>query len=437
MSSPWSGFFASANDAGRPSPMTAGCGLLCAATRHSLECDGLSPGHRNIRVRNERNRSTERDGQTCLPGYARPVRRALIRVGTALVLALTCVSGCAERSPERDAAVPSIARTATQGPAAVILKATPGTLNVGQRTQLELEIIAEKGVTVVESEYARTLSEGDRRFEYRIVRSEKRLAVPTNDDRLRWAYLFGIEFFLPGEHELPPAAVSFVDLRAADDDRSEESRLTDAGEVQTLETEPLTVVVRPPEGAVLSPEELRNIARLDPIDLPRKWDRWWLAPLATAALAVAAILLVRRLRRWRPGTVARLPADEWARRQIAALIAEDLIAKGFIQEFHYRTSGIVRGYIERCFGVSAPEMTTEEFLAAATADARFGRKMTDELNRFMTACDLVKYACHLPGTGECDAVLKAAGDFVERTCQRVSPTNTSRAGAPPIEERAS
>ncbi len=363
-------------------------------------------------------------------------RRALISAGAALVLGLTCISGCGEGSAERDAAVPAVSRTAKRGPVAVTLEATPGTLDFEQHAQLELEVIAEKGVTIVQSEYARTLSEGDHRFEYGVVNSDKRLAVPTDDDRLRWTYRFELEFFLPGEHELPPAEVSFVDLRAADDDWGGESTRADSAEVQTVETEPLTLVVRPPEGAALSPEELRNIARLDPIDLPREWHRWWPASLIAATLAVAALLLVRRLRRRRPGVIVRLPADEWARRQIATLIAEDLIAMGLIQEFHYRTSGIVRGYIERRFGVSAPEMTTEEFLTAAAADSRFGKNMTDELNRFMTACDLVKYACHLPGSGESEAVLKAAGDFVERTCQRVSPADTSGATASPVEERA-
>jgi len=367
---------------------------------------------------------------------ATPARRALISAGAALALGLTCISGCGEGSAERDAAVPAVSRTANRGPVAVTLEATPGTLDFEQHVQLELKVIAEKGVTIVESEYARTLSEGDRRFEYRILRSEKELAVPTDDDKLRWTYRFELEFFLPGQHELPPAEVSFVDLRTADDDWGGESTRADAAEVQTVETGPLTVVVRPPEGAALSPEELRNIARLDPIDLPREWHRWWPALLIAATLAVAALLLVRRLRRRRPGVIVRLPADEWARQQIAALIAEDLIAKGLIQEFHYRTSGIVRGYIERRFGVSAPEMTTEEFLTAAAADSRFGKNMTDELNRFMTACDLVKYACHLPGSGESEAALKAASDFVERTCHRVSPVDTSGATASPFEERA-
>ena len=78
----------------------------------------------------------------------------------------------------------------------------------------------------------------------------------------------------------------------------------------------------------------------------------------------------------------------------------------------------MRGYIERRYTVSAGEMTTEEFLVAAVADARFGQATTDELKRFMTACDLVKYARHTPTSAESDDAYRAATEFVERTCAR-------------------
>ena len=81
-------------------------------------------------------------------------------------------------------------------------------------------------------------------------------------------------------------------------------------------------------------------------------------------------------------------------------------------------------------------MTTEEFLAAALHDARFGQTITDELDRFLGACDLVKYARHDPGHDECDAVLKAAGDFVEKTRVRMDQDTASTPMATDIEERA-
>ena len=95
----------------------------------------------------------------------------------------------------------------------------------------------------------------------------------------------------------------------------------------------------------------------------------------------------------------------------------------------------MRGYIERRFDVSAPEMTTEEFLAAAACDSRFGSGTTDELKRFLTACDLVKYACHLPATVEADAALNAAADFVEHTRAR-EPHAEGTASASTIGEQA-
>ena len=110
-----------------------------------------------------------------------------------------------------------------------------------------------------------------------------------------------------------------------------------------------------------------------------------------------------------------IPAHEWAYSQIAALIADDLVGQGRLQMFFYRISYIVRGYVERRFSVSAPEMTTEEVLSAAAADARCGPSTTSELDGFLSACDLVKYARHEPTDAECDGVLRAARGMIEST----------------------
>jgi len=118
------------------------------------------------------------------------------------------------------------------------------------------------------------------------------------------------------------------------------------------------------------------------------------------------------------------------------LIGENLIATGRVQEFYYRISDVVRGYVERRFGVSAPEMTTEEFLATAASDGRFGERNTAELNQFLNACDLVKYARRIPGPDEADAVLRAAGGFVERTRESLYRTDGEGTPGRPEMERA-
>ncbi len=336
-------------------------------------------------------------------------------VCAALLLLGGCEPGCrSEGDAALEGGAEGVSRTATRGPVSLTLSASPSRLEFSWEKQavVTIEAMAEPGVTVEVDDYELTLREGDRRFEYRVSRSDRTLAEPMPDGRLRWSYRYELEFFLPGEYELPAASVSFEDMRDADGPSGAEPS-TGADQ---LETEPLTIVVAAPTETAWAQEELEKIPPLQPIELPRLWPTWWwLAVVLAVGLLVTAMLLVRRRRMRRAEGADVIPAHEWALSQIAALVAEGLIEKGLVQEFFYRISGIVRGYVERRFSVLGPEMTTEEFLTAAAADGRFGEAVTLELERFLTACDLVKYARHEPARVECDAVLEVAGGFVERT----------------------
>jgi len=188
-----------------------------------------------------------------------------------------------------------------------------------------------------------------------------------------------------------------------------------------LETEPIKVIVSGPDAAQLTEAELAKITVLDPVELRRPWShRWWIAAIIALALVLPIVALTHRSRRNAVEQAFVLPAHEWAWRQIALLIADDLIAKSRVQEFYYRISDVVRGYIERRFAVSAAEMTTEEFLIAAATDHRFNKVHREELSRFLQACDLVKYARHVPHSGEADSLLAATRHFIEQTRERSS-----------------
>ena len=332
-----------------------------------------------------------------------------------LVMLAACGMGCrSEGDAALEEGAEGVSRTAGKGPVSLTLGVSPARAVFSWETQVvvTIEVLAESGVAVEVDDYELALREGDRPFEYRVVGSKKTLAEPIPGGRLRWSYRYELEFFLPGQYELPPASVSFVDLRDAEAGSGAES----AGKADELETEPITIVMAVPQDASLTAEELEKIPTMRPIELPRLWPTWWWLVLVFAlALLVAIMLVVRRRRTRRAQRAVVIPAHEWALAQLAALVAEGLIEKGLVQEFYYRISGIVRGYVERRFSVLAPEMTTEEFLTAAATDRRFGEAVTLELERFLTACDLVKYARHEPARAECDAVLEAAGGFVERT----------------------
>ncbi len=359
---------------------------------------------------------------------AGPHRLAIL----ALAALISILAGCendqgGEAGQSDDHA--AITRTAENGPVRLSLSLSHSHVELAEPVQVRLEIIADSTVTVTEPGYVDTLRDGDRAFEYRVHPGRRERAVPSGGGQLRWTYEYEIEFVLPGEFELPPAEVSFVRLRDLD---AEEASVP-----ETVSTEPITLMVTVPPGAELSDEEMRTVSRLDPIDLPRVWP--WPSWLAAGGVVVLILALLRYLwnrRRRRGTTIVPIPADVWARQQISALLEDDLLSGGRAQEFHYRISEIVRGYTERRFAVSAPEMTTEEFLSTAASDNRFGPEITDELERFLAACDMVKYARHEPGTDECDAVLRATRDFIERTRERVSQKDSPTTATRSAEERA-
>jgi hypothetical protein len=217
-----------------------------------------------------------------------------------------------------------------------------------------------------------------------------------------------VQFFAPGEFQFPAASVRLS------------TPGTTPGESRELKTDGAVVRAKDPTAKRLTPEDLRKIAALPPVEMREGWGTFAWVGAALVAAAVASLWLLRR-RGERVIVEIPVPPQDWARREFALLKSDRLVERGLIQEFYYRVSGIIRGYIERRFSVSAPEMTTEEFLVAAAKDNRFGPRYGGELQYFLTACDLVKYARQIPSALEADPVRAAAGEFVERTAIEATP----------------
>ena len=370
--------------------------------------------------------------------------RALPSVCIIPVVLLMFTGGCARQPSDQTALESGETSTAQKGPVKLTFTVTPVDLDFSQHAEVRLEVVSEPGVTVNVRDYGRLVRESEHRFEIGVTRSERDPPRSTNDRKLISTYRYELVFFLAGEYELPPGALSFIDERGGGDAPETEEHATER-KVEELATEPLSITVRDESGRQLSPEELREIKMLAPIELPTVWSRWWwLGPLGAVAVIAAVVLLVPPVRRLLARCLPRnrgeraivIPAHVWARRQLAALAAEDLVGKGFFQEFHYRISYIVRGYIERRYDVSAGEMTTEEFLGAVVGDNRFGSATTAELMRFLSACDLVKYARHESTSTESEGVFKAAETFVERTHEDHPAGSAGTARQAAVEERA-
>lgn len=166
-------------------------------------------------------------------------------------------------------------------------------------------------------------------------------------------------------------------------------------------------------------KDIRDIKPPEPI--PFDWTPYLiLAGLIAVAIAVIALLyfLLNRPRRLRSAPPP--PAHEVALAALESLRRRRLIEDGQLAEFFVGLTHVVRVYLENGFHLRAPEMTTEEFLAAASADRRLAAQHRRLLGDFLTQADLVKFARLLPSPKDADAAFEAARRFVEDT--RPSPT---------------
>ena len=134
-----------------------------------------------------------------------------------------------------------------------------------------------------------------------------------------------------------------------------------------------------------------------------------------AILGAGAIILVWKLVRRIHRTIKlmRMSPRERALKELAALVAKDLIRRDMPKEFYLELTMIVRRYIERAHKIRAPEQTTQEFLAAAGDNPDFSGKVVEKLRNFLEAADLVKFAAHRPETDAADGATATAREYVE------------------------
>ena len=159
-------------------------------------------------------------------------------------------------------------------------------------------------------------------------------------------------------------------------------------------------------GADVPAEDIRDIRGPLPIEAP-----WWhgLAPWAAggAGLALAGAAAVLWARRSRPADPRRGALEALDR---ARAFARQDDPQGFAEA----VSLAIRHYIEARFGLQAPRLTTEEFLAelaAAPASPLGGHRA--QLAQLLSLCDLVKFGGFSVAAEEMDRMHALAAAFVE------------------------
>ncbi|MCW5893224.1 MAG: hypothetical protein KIT14_22140 [bacterium] len=293
------------------------------------------------------------------------------------------------------ALVAGLAR-ADEAPAPVAVRAwyAPEKLTVGDRFRYFIEVSAAPGVEVVLAQPTEKLGDFD-------ILDFGNEAPVTRDGRailVRWYEVVG---WSPGHHLVRSPPVQY--------------RTQSGSPLESATGDDLGIEVTSVLGEADATGDIRDIA--PPEDFPRDWRPVLLlggAGLAVLA-AIAALVWWRRRRVRGARTAAPEPAHVVALRALEALRARQLPQAGAWKAFYSALSDVVRAYLEHRFGVRAPEMTTEEFLQAATRGGRLERAHRQLLADFLVECDLVKFARHVPTLEQCDRAFAAARRFVDET----------------------
>lgn len=232
------------------------------------------------------------------------------------------------------------------------------------------------------------------------------------------AWLFTLRAFELGELEIPP-----LELRWSEEP---------GGEVRAAATPALKILV---EAGVADPNaaaaDIRSGFALPP---PSRLVLWAAAVGALLAAALAAWWWRRRPRRAqgaepepvKPAIPKRPAFDRWLE-ALEALLAERLLEKGMVKEFHVALAEIVKRYLGEVFAFDAVDRTTEETLMELERLAR--PTLRSETLFFLEACDRVKFAGHAPGPEECAESIARARRILDLGRPASSPAPGSAAAS--------
>ncbi|MDX9774033.1 MAG: hypothetical protein RBT02_11540 [Bacteroidales bacterium] len=144
----------------------------------------------------------------------------------------------------------------------------------------------------------------------------------------------------------------------------------------------------------------------------------WLviAVIAAIVLYFLARLLPRNpLRRFVRPLPPPEPAHVIALRELTALRNEELWQRGEVKEYYSRLSDILRRYIDNRYGISSPELTTDETVRMLQKAAVTTGTQMSMVKELLSISDMVKFAKYVPESGLHEKCHDDSIRFVEET----------------------
>jgi hypothetical protein len=311
---------------------------------------------------------------------------------------LLLLCGCGSSANKDDASDSSsnvIERSAEKGPVKLQVRVSPREPRLSDLVEMDVTVESQSDVEVKPPAFGQAVGDF-------LIRDYSERPAPAGEQYVR-RFHYQLEPVHAGKHLIRSVSVEFMDKRTNSENR---------GEPTLVETEPMEVNVTSELG-----DETPSLTNLEPMlppkPLPRSPWTGWLGACILVVAIVGLWLFVRRKRSKKEMAPRRQTPEEIAHAALAALLCENLPARGLFKEFYLRLTGIVRQYIEDTTGIRAPEQTTEEFLRDMRSREAFPPDRSVRLAEFLEAADMVKYAGRQPDSGQIEEAIRCAREFVE------------------------
>ena len=335
---------------------------------------------------------------------SRTAYKVCLSAFAAILAAAAC--GC-HREASREAAKPPRVEDFTWGPVQVAMTIDPPEIDLTRRVQLTIAVTAPPDLDV-------SLPPLNDRLQGFSLGGTFDDEPVTKDGKVTRTHHIQLTPLVADRYRIAPMAVEYVDKAISPPRKG------------WFPTRPVVLEKAP----LVKGDPGKDITeRLDPVWIYPPF-RTVLVWLGAALLALAALFGVWKLAtRVRENIqLARMSPRDRAMRELEKLLAKDLVRRHKVKEFYLELTMIVRRYIERSHAVRAPEQTTEEFLAAATANPAFKPEVVRRLRSFLQAADLVKFAAYEPDDSAIGDSTRTAREYIEKDAQEADAAATAVAG---------
>ncbi|MEE3328448.1 MAG: hypothetical protein VX252_14005, partial [Myxococcota bacterium] len=288
------------------------------------------------------------------------------------------------------------------GPVDVKVDLSPEEPVMGDPLTLKVEVTADRNVEVLMPEFGEAL---DR---FRIVNFFPREEI-NSEGRTVLTQNYTLQAPVSGPHTIPAILIEFVDMRTG------QSPAPDGQDAYEILTEgiPFEVASVMPESTVT--ELHPPLGRLEKPDAGKNNILAWVMGL----LVGLGLLAIWAWYSWKRDLTTS--AWENAQEELEALLLAPRPPSEDIGPFFVALSDIIRRYLENRFSLRSPELTTERFLELVSDSPDLSRKHQSLLRNFLSQCDLVKFAGHIPTSEAIEEAIHAARLFLDETRETAEP----------------